>query len=250
MENKEGMRTRRWYKENGLVDEEPKAKVTKIDIEKYPVVKFYGKIEYYTTFDDIALASDKLLNEVKESKDDIFPLGFDMEWPFSFKTGPGKTALIQICPNKRICYLFQVSLLTKLPAALTALLGHERVKLCGVNIRNDIHKLGRDFPNIPKELLLDNCIDSRTQAKEISELRSWSMEKLVNYFLKMQIDKNKKIRMSQWHVIPLSDDQQKYAAIDAFISLSLFKHLKSLIKRAVLEEKQLNEQDNITPPIC
>lgn len=35
----------------------------------------------------------------------------------------------------------------------------------------------------------------------------------------MKINKDRKIRMSQWHVIPLSKEQQIYAAIDAYVSL-------------------------------
>lgn len=62
------------------------------------------------------------------------PIAFDMEWPFNFKTGSGKTAVIQLCANVDRCYVFQVSKLSKLPYALLALLYHPRVCLHGVNI--------------------------------------------------------------------------------------------------------------------
>lgn len=32
------------------------------------------------------------------------------------------------------------------------------------------------------------------------------------------IDKNKKVRMSKWHVIPLDENQLMYAAIDVYVS--------------------------------
>lgn len=62
-------------------------------------------------------------------------LGFDMEWPFSFQTGPGKTALLQIAPDLNECFLIQVSALKKIPTALPALLEHPKVRLTGVNIK-------------------------------------------------------------------------------------------------------------------
>lgn len=66
---------------------------------------------------------------------DIVPVGFDLEWPFSFQTGSGKTALIQICLNNNICHLLHVYSLQKLPAALVILLSHPKVKLVGVNVK-------------------------------------------------------------------------------------------------------------------
>lgn len=66
---------------------------------------------------------------------DFIPLAFDMEWPFSFKTGPGKSALIQVCYDINICYLFQISELSRLPGPLTILLKHPKVRCHGVNIK-------------------------------------------------------------------------------------------------------------------
>lgn len=74
-------------------------------------------------------------NTVEKTEDQLVPLGFDIEWPFSFQTGSGKTALLQICPSSDICYLFHVYSLKKLPLALIVLLKHPKVKLVGVNIK-------------------------------------------------------------------------------------------------------------------
>lgn len=64
-----------------------------------------------------------------------FVVGFDMEWPFSFTSGPGKTAVIQISPSLDDCYIFHVSSLKKLPVALTEFLKHSKVRLTGINIK-------------------------------------------------------------------------------------------------------------------
>lgn len=72
-----------------------------------------------------------------EKVEDLLVLGFDLEWPFNFQTGPGSTALMQICANTndKIVYLFQLSEIKKLPATLTTLLAHPKVRIVGVNIR-------------------------------------------------------------------------------------------------------------------
>lgn len=62
-------------------------------------------------------------------------LGFDMEWPFSYQTGPGKTAVIQISPDLTTCYILHVSELKNLPKSLSELLIHPKVRLSGVNIK-------------------------------------------------------------------------------------------------------------------
>lgn len=67
--------------------------------------------------------------------DSEFVIGFDMEWPFSFVTGPGKTAVIQISPTLDECFIFHVSNLKKLPVALTEFLSHSKVRLTGINIK-------------------------------------------------------------------------------------------------------------------
>ena len=58
-----------------------------------------------------------------------------MEWPFSFQTGPGKSAVIQLCAQTNVCYVYHISKLKNLPAALLTLLYHKKVRLHGVNIK-------------------------------------------------------------------------------------------------------------------
>lgn len=70
-----------------------------------------------------------------QQTENVIPIAFDMEWPFSFTTGSGRTAVIQMCANLDTCYVFHVYNLKKLPAALFLLLSHERVCLHGVNIK-------------------------------------------------------------------------------------------------------------------
>nr|XP_033329810.1 Werner Syndrome-like exonuclease isoform X3 [Megalopta genalis] len=171
---------------------------------------------------------DDIIKEIEGCDSDIVPIGFDLEWSFSFKTGSGKTALVQICFHDTVCHLLHVYSLKKLPAAFVILLSHPKVKLVGVNVKNDIWKLGRDFKEFPAlKVVENNCMDSGTFANRVlNRSCRWSLEKLTAYLLKKRIDKNKKIRMSQWHVYPLSTDQKTYAATDAYVSWLLHTNIQ------------------------
>ncbi|XP_017770489.1 PREDICTED: Werner Syndrome-like exonuclease [Nicrophorus vespilloides] len=194
-------------------------------LETAPFVKFDGIIKYYTTFIDCAEISEKLLNGAKSSIEEI-SVGFDLEWPFNFTTGPGKTAVIQISPNLDITYIFHVSKITKLPQSLVEFLKHPKIRLVGNNIKNDVSKLKRDF-NL--DLNYDNVTDLGTFARKLHSISGrWSLQKLVEHFLELRLDKNKAVRNSKWHIIPLTDVQQKYAAIDSYVSLKLYLLLKKL----------------------
>lgn len=70
----------------------------------------------------------------QESKE-MVPIAFDMEWPFTFQTGPGKTAVIQLCADIDLCYVLHVAELKKLPTTLVQLLTHNKVLLHGVNVK-------------------------------------------------------------------------------------------------------------------
>uniref|UniRef100_A0A1A9W3J3 3'-5' exonuclease n=1 Tax=Glossina brevipalpis TaxID=37001 RepID=A0A1A9W3J3_9MUSC len=148
-----------------------------------------GSIIYLTTTSEIAEAADGLIQWVERQRgDDLVPLSFDMEWPFSFKTGPGKASVVQVCVELSCCYVFQLSNLRKLPAALVALLKHPRIRLFGVNIKNDLQKLARDFPEIKLDNLKDRCVDLGVWCNEINETGGrWSLSRLCSYLISLVI---------------------------------------------------------------
>lgn len=191
------------------------------DIEDLPMVTYEGAIHYLSDFYDMAFALDNLAGKINAREGEgMVGVAFDMEWTFSFQTGPEKTALIQICLDLDECYLLQLSRINKIPASLFAFLNHPRVQLHGVNIKNDLRKLERDFPQIKSEDLIEKCIDLGVWYNKVTGSGGrWSMERLVLQTLKQRIDKSRHVRMSQWHIFPLSKKQQKYAAIDVFVSI-------------------------------
>ncbi|XP_044746392.1 Werner Syndrome-like exonuclease [Coccinella septempunctata] len=212
-------------------------KIPKVSKDTLPYIEFIGKIVYETDLIGCAMACDELLKVAKQSEE-ILVIGFDMEWPFSFKTGPGKTALIQISPNLDITYLLHVSEMKNLPAGLCELLAHPKIRLTGNNIKNDIRKLARDFKVTDVEKIIENCIDCGVFANDVlSFSRRWSLAALVEYLLNMRISKDKKVRMSKWGVIPLSKEQMIYAATDTYASLKVYLEIKKLKNDPSLIEK-------------
>ncbi|XP_012532936.1 Werner Syndrome-like exonuclease [Monomorium pharaonis] len=206
------------------------------DIKTLPPIVFKGHIQCANDFYDCAQICDNLIQEVKRNEE-IVPIGFDLEWPFSFQTGSGKTALVQICLEDNVCYLLYVYSLRKLPAAFVELLSHPKVKLVGVNIKNDVRKLGRDFKEFPAQKVVDNnCLDCGTYANQVLKRSCrWSLEKLTAYLLRKKINKDPKVRMSKWHIQPFSDAQKSYAATDAYVSLLLYTTVMAIAKKGELE---------------
>ncbi|XP_062538598.1 3'-5' exonuclease [Armigeres subalbatus] len=225
-----------------IPDEIPKREpVIQLNIEDVPFIEYKGEIRYYTDMRDMAFACDQLFQWVESTSANehpVVPIAFDLEWPFSFQTGPGRTALMQLCVQTDVCHLFQLSCLKKLPAAMLQLLNHPRVQLHGVNVKNDFRKLARDFPEANADQMIEKCVDLGAWYNRIhGSTGLWSMERLVLQVCRLRVDKNKKVRMSKWHVLPLSDDQKMYAAVDVYIGQEMYLKLKE--KEQKLEQEQL-----------
>lgn len=191
------------------------------NIESLEFVKYTGKIVYCTDFYSVAEACDEILKFVDQQEGGKVPLGFDMEWTFSFKTGPDKTSVIQICTTLEKCYVLQISSISKIPIGLTLLLHHDKVLLHGVNIKNDLRKLERDYPVFKSDIMISNCLDLGLLYNQVcSSSGRWSLERLAIQVVKLRIFKDRNVRMSKWHICPLTDDQKMYAAIDVYVRIS------------------------------
>ncbi|XP_069674868.1 3'-5' exonuclease isoform X2 [Periplaneta americana] len=189
-----------------------------------PLLRFKGTINYCSTVGECGAICEELMSQAVS--EDKLMLGFDMEWPVDFKTGSGKTALIQICVNEKICHLFHVCCMRNLPVAFIHLLQHPKVKLIGVNIKNDLWKLSRDFGVTVKPLIESRVVELRDFANEVLHCdQNWSLDRLVLHVLKMKLDKSDTVRKSDWNTQILSSAQENYAATDAYASLLLYKHL-------------------------
>jgi werner syndrome-like exonuclease len=214
---KRRLRSNFQFEEN---EEELERLAPNFNVDDLPMVSYDGKIKYLSDFYDIAEACDFLVQKIEKVEgEEPVPVSFDMEWTFNFQTGPERTSLIQICIDLDECFLFHLPQLKKLPASLTALLNHPRAVLHGVNIKNDLRKLERDFPIIKADPMIEKCKDLGVWYNDIfNSSGRWSMERLVLQTLRLRVDKSRQVRMSKWHIFPLSENQQTYAAIDVYVS--------------------------------
>lgn len=201
-------------------EQELKQHESRFNTDDLPMVTYDGKIHYLSDYYDIADAFDRLIKKVESREgSEMVGVAFDAEWTFSFQSGPEKISLIQVCLDLDECYLFHIPKLKKFPASLSVFLNHPRVQLHGVNIKNDFRKLERDFPNIKADPLIEKCLDLGVWYNEVfNSSGRWSMERLVLQTLRLRMDKSRNVRMSKWHIMPLNENQLKYAAIDVFVS--------------------------------
>uniref|UniRef100_A0A182K758 3'-5' exonuclease n=1 Tax=Anopheles christyi TaxID=43041 RepID=A0A182K758_9DIPT len=217
-------------------------------VEYLPFVNYTGVIDYYSTFHDVAFSCDQMMQWVMKQQETLppeqpIPIAFDLEWPFSFQTGPGRTALMQLCASTDRCLLLQISCLQKLPAALLQLLYHPRVMLHGVNIKNDFRKLARDFPEVNADRLIERCVELGQWYNRLNGSTGlMSLARLVEQLLRLRISKDKRVRMSKWDVLPLSDDQKLYAAIDVYIGHQLYLKLAE-------KQREREDAENSAPEV-
>lgn len=125
---------------------------------------------------------------INNHPNEIVPVAFDMEWPFSFQTGPGKSSVIQLCADTTECYVFHLSKLNKLPKALLELVTCPKILLHGVNIKNDCRKLQRDFPEANSDKMIERCRDLGVWSIDVLDTSGrWSLERLVQEIVRIII---------------------------------------------------------------
>ena len=155
-------------------------------------------------------------------------VGLDLEW-----VEDGKAALMQMALPDGSCILIRLNLLQFIPAQMKSMLGSSNIVKLGVGIKQDCDKLYKDYG-----IICNSWADIRhlIQSKH-PNIRSLGMGSIAKYVLNITIDKDRKIRRSNWEEGDaengLSTRQIEYAANDALIALSAVISL-------VVEEKREN----------
>ncbi|XP_068961031.1 bifunctional 3'-5' exonuclease/ATP-dependent helicase WRN [Petaurus breviceps papuanus] len=185
-----------------------------------PLLEFPGSIIYsYESSDCSFLAED-----IRMSSSDGAVIGFDIEWPPPFWKGRSdRVALVQLCVSESKCYLFHVASMSVFPQGLKMLLENEAVKKAGMGMA-DQWKLLRDF-----DVHLKGFVELASVANE--KLRceeTWSLDGLVKHLFRKRLLKEQSVRCGRWEDFPLTEDQKKYAAIDAYASLIVYQKLEAL----------------------
>ncbi|KAL8204638.1 hypothetical protein R6Q57_010261 [Mikania cordata] len=193
---------------------------------RFPAMTFKGHIVYSRTFSEVEKAADELLKfvESKNSDGNRVVIGFDIEWRPTFKKGAGqsKAAVIQICADAARCHVMHI-IHSGFPQNLKSLLGDSRFPKAGVGIAGDARKVFNDY-DVSVDALED--LSSLANKKLGGEPKLWGLSSLAEKLICKQVLKPSKIRLGNWEANPLSAEQQKYAATDAFVSWHLFEVTK------------------------
>eukprot|EP00898_Chlorokybus_atmophyticus_P006407 jgi/Chlat1/6768/Chrsp50S00504 len=194
-----------------------------------PFIRFNGKIAYAQTASEASELAAELLTEVKHAE----AVGFDIEWCVTYQRGEQpRAALLQICLNQQqhsplrsvpVCYLFHLTH-CGVPKDLRTFLETSPVLKVGVKAINDAHKLYRDY-NVQVAAVCELADYARRRLDRHKSAR-WGLDALAREILCAQVDKTS--RMCNWEALPLSREQQQYAAVDAWTSLLLYKELSQL----------------------
>jgi ribonuclease D len=87
---------------------------------------------------------------------------------------------------------------------------------------DDAHLLMNDY-----NIQVSGCIDLRYLAKECS-LQERSLSALAYELLGCELDKDWRVRASNWEAELLNDRQIKYAAMDAFVAIKIFEQFRNI----------------------
>jgi len=213
-----------------------KTKITKDEVNLLPVVIFEGKI---TVVDELSKI-EPAIEELRKSS----IVGLDTETKPSFTRGTHhKVSLVQISTLDH-CFLFRLNK-TNFPPALADFLSDESVRKIGLSLRDD-------FSGLIKHQIFKpaNSIDIQTIAQSYG-IMELSLQKIYAILFGKKISKSQ--RLSNWENPELSEQQQRYAATDAWASLQIYLQLmteKKLSKNEIekmvfdnfLEQKTLREQ--------
>ena len=142
-------------------------------------------------------------------------LGLDLEW-----VNNGKPSLMQLALPDGKCILVRLSMLKEIPSMLQQLLQQPDVIKLGVGIKQDCDKLLADYGvNVRSWVDIRHVVQPRRET-----LRSLGMASIAKTILYLNLDKDRKIRRSNWNEGDcdgqLSQKQIEYAANDALIAVS------------------------------
>lgn len=182
-----------------------------------PVVGFDGTITLVDDLSKLQAAIDEL------RRADV--VGVDTETKPSFTRGTHhKVSLVQISTTNH-CFLFRLNKIS-FPQELADFLADDKVMKIGLALRDDFNGLIRQRKFKP-----DNFVDLQTIVKNYGILEL-GLQKIFAIVFGRKISKAQ--RLTNWENDVLTDQQQVYAATDAWASLLIYLQL--------MKEKKLTKK--------
>ena len=217
-----------------------RTKISKDEVNLMPVVIFEGKI---TIVDDLSKIQPAI-DELRKYK----IVGIDTETKPSFTRGTHhKVSLVQISTLNH-CFLFRLNKID-FPVALAEFLADENIKKIGLSLRDDLIGLNKHHVFKPA-----NCIDIQTIAQNYGILEL-GLQKIYAILFEKKISKSQ--RLTNWENPELTEQQQRYAATDAWASLQIYvqlmrenklskKEIQKIVLQNALEQREQQVLNNQT----
>jgi ribonuclease D len=184
------------------------AHIEKEDLHSLSNVVFSGNIKVVNKLSE----AGKAVEHLSESE----LLGFDTETKPAFRKGQKhKIAILQLSSDTT-AYLFRLHAIG-IPDCLAKLLENEAIKKIGVAIHDDIKGLQRI-----RRIKPDGFIDLQRIVANYG-IQDKSVQKLAAIVLNARISKGQ--RLTNWENAYLTDQQQLYAATDAWVCREIYVNL-------------------------
>ena len=182
--------------------------ITKEEIAAFNKEEFNGRIFVVDTPDKAEQAVSYLSG--------FSDLGFDTETRPTFKKGNlNDVALIQLATDNQ-CYLFRLNRIGFSPS-LIRLLSDTNVQKIGLSLKDDFTSMSRLMKFTPQGFIDLQKIVSKYDIADLS------LQKIYAILFQKKISKNQ--RLTNWEAEELSIAQKKYAALDAWACLRIYKKL-------------------------
>ena len=177
-------------------------------VSALPAARFDGRIVVVDNDDMVEAACHDLRRYAM--------IGFDTETRPSFRAGVSyKVSLLQLS-TPEVCYLFRLCSI-RLSNALLKILGSRQILKIGVDVGGDIRAL-----QALRHFKADGFVDLQVEAPRWG-IEEKSLRKLSAIVLGMRISKAQ--RLSNWEAGTLTEQQQEYAATDAWVSMHLLERM-------------------------
>ncbi len=202
-------------------------KITKEEVNQLSMADFSGKIVVVDTQKAVHKALDELFSQSV--------VGIDTETRPSFKRGTvHKVSLLQLATNET-AYLFRLNKIG-FPDRLIEFLSDEKILKIGLSLRDDFNGLGKQ-----KKFKPAGFIDIQNIAKEYGILEL-SLQKIFAILFEQKISKSQ--RLSNWENEILTEQQQLYAATDAWATLQIYLRLSNEQKISKKELANIIAKEN------
>lgn len=183
--------------------------ITSDEINEMPVGHFPGRI--------VVVDSDERMREAELILRGVTLVGYDTETRPSFQKGVKyEMALVQIC-TADVALLFRVKLVP-LSEAIRAMLSSPNVLKIGAAIRDDIRGMQKVAEFRPAGFMDMQTVVKRWGLEEIS------VKKMAAIVLGMKVSKAQ--RLTNWEAVRLTEPQQDYAAMDAWVCREVYCRLR------------------------